>query len=926
MFLLGLLALIGALLVLIGVPYALIAISNLKQRVQELELQLGRPARPEMPYPEEETEEPPPAETPPEAPPAQAETTGAEPIVKRPPPVTPPPIPPEIPAPPPRYILREENFQRLGEWLRANWTLAIAALSLIFGGLFMVQYGIERGLLTPPMRVLGALILGAAMIGGGEWLRRRFGDVSTPSMQHLPSTFAGAGVVVVFIGLLSANALYGLIGPGAAIAAVAVVALGAVVMGWLYGAVLPAIGLLGATAAPFLVSASDADPTPFYAYFAIIGLAGLAIDSFRRWAWVSALALVLACFGLTLVHLDVSSAPGLIGAGFALALGALILPERRIVPVLDGAGLFGGPERGAPSFPALLGAAGIAIATVAATVVALKQSGTPTEFGLAIGALVVIALAIIFWLYRSPALDLTIALPGVAFLGVLAAQPLVPTRSYLAFRAYLEAPPETPLPMILWLLMGAAGLIAASATWRLNHVAQDDDAPARTLPWALAASAILPATALVIEFLWSPRAIVGNYPWALAAMIAAALLVLLVTRRAARGGPTRNRDVGLLAAAAFLLIALAFFLLLTKAALTLGLALLMALATGLDRRFDLRVLSWVAQLGAAVIGCRLLIDPGLDDAIYRAGWTEFGLTHLGALAGFEATRRLARKDRPMLAAVAESALLSTAALTVTLTLAKLFDLDEDNFWLPGLSAAAWAASAMAQVWRLQASTRAVRVVRGIFAAVSTLVTPGLIVAEIGVTGAMAFEHTGILVNGPPVFDGLALAFGPLAITLGIGAWALGLPGRPYARYTRLGLSIGAAGFAALWGFYEIRRLWRGPDLSAPGPSDGELYSYTVAMLIVSLALLAVAVARRSEELRRIAMAGVALTIVKVFLLDMSGLSGLTRVASFIGLGLALAGLAWVNRKIDALWHRPPPIPEPIPEPGPEPTPDETPPE
>jgi uncharacterized membrane protein len=35
----------------------------------------------------------------------------------------------------------------------------------------------------------------------------------------------------------------------------------------------------------------------------------------------------------------------------------------------------------------------------------------------------------------------------------------------------------------------------------------------------------------------------------------------------------------------------------------------------------------------------------------------------------------------------------------------------------------------------------------------------------------------------------------------------------------------------------------------------------------------------------------------VFLVDMSGLSGLVRVASFLGLGLSLAGLAWLNRRI-----------------------------
>jgi uncharacterized membrane protein len=47
------------------------------------------------------------------------------------------------------------------------------------------------------------------------------------------------------------------------------------------------------------------------------------------------------------------------------------------------------------------------------------------------------------------------------------------------------------------------------------------------------------------------------------------------------------------------------------------------------------------------------------------------------------------------------------------------------------------------------------------------------------------------------------------------------------------------------------------------------------------------------------MVGIAVTIAKVFLIDMSGLNGLVRVASFFGLGLALMGLAWLNRAMES---------------------------
>ena len=84
-------------------------------------------------------------------------------------------------------------------------------------------------------------------------------------------------------------------------------------------------------------------------------------------------------------------------------------------------------------------------------------------------------------------------------------------------------------------------------------------------------------------------------------------------------------------------------------------------------------------------------------------------------------------------------------------------------------------------------------------------------------------------------------------------------------------------------------------MGRPGVSQYELYSYTIALMLVGAGLLYQSIASRSVLLRRIGMAVIAVTVAKVFLIDASGLTGLTRVFSFLGLGLSLAGLAWLNR-------------------------------
>lgn len=73
-------------------------------------------------------------------------------------------------------VLRADRFAALAGWLRENWVYAVSALSLALAGVFFVQYGVEKGLLPPPVRVVLAVLFGAGLIVAGEWVRRRWGD------------------------------------------------------------------------------------------------------------------------------------------------------------------------------------------------------------------------------------------------------------------------------------------------------------------------------------------------------------------------------------------------------------------------------------------------------------------------------------------------------------------------------------------------------------------------------------------------------------------------------------------------------------------------------------------------------------------------------------------------------------------------------
>src|SRR3974377_2607684 len=121
----------------------------------------------------------------------------------------------------------------------------------------------------------------------------------------------------------------------------------------------------------------------------------------------------------------------------------------------------------------------------------------------------------------------------------------------------------------------------------------------------------------------------------------------------------------------------------------------------------------------------------------------------------------------------------------------------------------------------------------------------------------------------------------------------GIRPQPYSAVAAVTAVALALGYLSL----EVRTLFHGEVLSRGPLTDAEQYTYSVVVLAFGVTLLAVGVRLRSQALRLASAAVVTLAVLKVFLVDMQGLTGLYQALSFIGLGIVLLGIGWLYQRL-----------------------------
>lgn len=796
--------------------------------------------------------------------------------------------PDAAPATPSAFVFKPELGQAAMAWARQHWFYLIAAASLAAAGVFLIQYGVERGLLSPPVRVGMALALGIALVAAAEWLRRKGGDETGDLFAYVPSTLASGGVITLFGAVWGAFGLYQLIGAELTFIVLALVGLATIGLGWFYGPLLSAIGIIGAVATPFLLG-GDSDQTFFLNYyFAIIVIAGLGIDSFKRWAWLSALALILGVGAASFVEALNPSIVHYLVFSVLVAIASLAIPMRTLEPRHEGAQtagalwhrLRGNRQIGLPDFPVRVAWGTFAALSI---LILIVPQDNQTGFWMALGVLGFLLFAALLWARRAPALTDIVLFPAAAFLALGLVESPLSWPALIEFELVRGFMPPDAISLQVSVYLGVAALASLAAAWRSFT---DKEHP---VFWSVVAASFLPAAAIVVDLGWAPAEHMGPTIWALYIAAIALFETLLMQRYVAVDGGDKQR-VSYALVSAMTMLAFALITLLTATALTLALAIMVLAAIFLDRRYELPLMAWLAKLGVIIVTGRLIIYPGLVWAM-ETGLTELLLGYGGSIGLIAGALYLLRpENRDKTKAVLESALWTLSAIFACILLARWMDslAAQQTFWQLGLFGTVWWIAAANQLYRIKIGGMLQRLRKVLFVLYGSFGTIFILLTFMVFNPLYESEP----VVGPIIFNTLLVAYGLPALVLGFVAARF----THLTKRTRLIYAWLSAGFAAFYLGTAIRHAWRGSDITLPDMSDGELYSYTIAMMIIFSVILVLALMRKSRGLRQIAFVGLAITSAKVFLIDAAGLTGLIRVVSFLALGLALAGLAWLNQR------------------------------
>ena len=806
-----------------------------------------------------------------------------------PPPLPPTPPPPSVPPvsaaspPPARPIGFEERFG-------TRWVVWIGGIALALGGVFLVRYTIQQGLIGPRVRIALGALLAAALVIAGEWSRRTERRAGIPGLPtaDIPSILTAAGTVVAYATVYAAYALYQFLPPGAAFILLGILALLTLAAALLHGPALAGLGVIGAFVTPLLVASDKPDYWTLYIYIAIVTAAAFALARARLWLWLAVMAVILGALW-TLPGTDTSPVAA-IGAHVFNALAGFVLAAVFLVCGL----LYGPPAK--PGEVEWVSTFSLSVYLLVAAFLVFASGEDPVPFAAFI--ILTAATAAIAW--RTEAATGAVPVAAILAIAVMADWAVPRILNNLIAPAGPAAPAIADPQRYDY---GAHFLLAAgwAAMFGVPGFLAQGRSTRACAPILWAACAVVVPLAMLVALYYRIAELDRSPPFAGLALLLAALLGVAteaLVQRAPRPGLPAAGAIFATGTLAALALALTFAL--EKGWLTIALALMAPAAAWISEKRPLPALRWLAAAMVIVTLARIGYEPRIvGDELGGTpifNWLLYGYG-VPALCFWLAGWLLRRRSDDLPVRIADAGAILFTVLLVILQIRHY--VTAGNIYQPvnEITEAALDVNAgLALTIGLERIRgRSGSIVHNVGALVVAALTFCVILFDLIIAVGPRFSNNAV---GGLFFNAILLAYGlpaVLAIILAL-----------IARTTRpLAYRVVTAGTAVILALFyltlELRRFFHGEILSGP-TSDAEQYCYSTTWLVFGITLLAVGFVLRSQPARLLALGVITLTIAKVFIIDTASISGIYRALSVIGLGVVLLGIGFLYQRL--LFPRP----------------------
>lgn len=789
--------------------------------------------------------------------------------------------------------------ESLENLLGARWAVWAGGLALALGGVFLVRYSIESGLLGPGVRLTLAALFGLLLIAAGELIRRK----ALPKAEALyanamvPGILTAAGAVSLFGAIYAAHGIYEFIGPTLAFLLLGLTAFGVLGLSLLHGQALAGLGLVGSMLTPLLISTTAPSLWTLFIYLTVAQVATALASRIKGWQIVPAIAQVLLGLWALVALIDAAEITPV-----ALSLIAMIASWMLIWPGAKG------EDPAQPGTPLSLDALGrrmasgplalditLSLAVLLPALVMLDRGPTVSLPLFAFAALVA-ALAAAGSARHGAFWPTALAAIG-ALIGVVVKSGLIAHAQVLLLGFGWDETAVLSLggPVVLIFLGLAAVFAFIGLAQNRRRFAED---PLFATVWSVIV-AVLPVMLASISFVFY-----GTYArdWqhGLFALGLGAVMLAACEYLARQGAlPAFRRGVDILILGSFAAFALMLHCLTDGVVTTILLALLGFTYLMATRKRAWSGLPWMMVAALVGVLVRIFWDPTLvgPDALSRTPVFNqllpgYGIPALLALLSAYQMRnwpglrvRNALQGLASLLGLLAVAILVRHAINGGILDTSAPTLGEQSIYtllVVGLSC-------ILMTLDLKSPSPVFRYGSMVAGGIAILQTLSL--------------HLGVL---NPYFTGESTGSWPLINLLLIGYLLPGLAYAGLAFYARdkrplpyvilLALSGALLGFA--WVTLTVRRFWQDEFIAYwKGFEQAETYSYSVAWLAIGVGLLALGSRFDARSLRIASAVIVMLTVAKVFLIDMANLEGVLRALSFIGLGFVLIGIGLFYQRI-----------------------------